>query len=225
MQIFVPFLDIKECAKVLDYKRLGKQRVEAITLIRIISGYQILGWIYTVSYPTDENDWPNWCKRICQMYKDDKVNLLMTNHHENNINYYLYTIEKYNAMSDSEKKQYKCVSKKNMAWWTHVATLSWVGNLDALKYYYNIILQEWIDRGYKNTMKPFEIKNRIILPNWWFDERIHKSHRSKLYQKDSEHYKQFAIDYTPETMDYVWPRNQFTADQLKAQKQVKIFDL
>lgn len=29
MQTFLPYKDFKECAKVLDYKRLGKQRVEA----------------------------------------------------------------------------------------------------------------------------------------------------------------------------------------------------
>jgi len=37
MQTFIPFDDIDKCAKVLDYKRLGKQRVEAFQILQAIT--------------------------------------------------------------------------------------------------------------------------------------------------------------------------------------------
>lgn len=48
MQTFLPYQNFVECAKVLDYKRLGKQRVEA---------KQILDIIYFL--PPKENRWKN----------------------------------------------------------------------------------------------------------------------------------------------------------------------
>jgi hypothetical protein len=38
MQTFLPYADFRKSFKVLDYKRLGKQRAEAITLINVING-------------------------------------------------------------------------------------------------------------------------------------------------------------------------------------------
>lgn len=38
MQTFLPYKDFRECAKILDYRRLGKQRVEAKQILEIISG-------------------------------------------------------------------------------------------------------------------------------------------------------------------------------------------
>jgi hypothetical protein len=34
MQTFVPYTDIRECAESLDYRRLGKQRVEVLQILR-----------------------------------------------------------------------------------------------------------------------------------------------------------------------------------------------
>jgi hypothetical protein len=36
MQTFLPYTDIEKSAEVLDYKRLGKQRVEAIQIVRTL---------------------------------------------------------------------------------------------------------------------------------------------------------------------------------------------
>jgi hypothetical protein len=38
MQTFLPFRDFKQCAKVLDNKRLGKQRVECLQLLNKLLG-------------------------------------------------------------------------------------------------------------------------------------------------------------------------------------------
>ena len=222
MQIFIPFPDVQQSAKILDYRRLGKQRSEALTLIRIITGYHVLALLYQVVPPATENEWPAWCKQLCQKYREDKAQLLLTQNHQNIIQYYVCNVDIYKLCTEEQKKLYKLVDKK-MPWWTHVATLSWVGNLEALKYYYNTILQEWINRGYNNTMQAFPINGPIVLPAWFGDHRIHQSHRSKLYQKDPEYYSIFKEDFTPATADYVWPRNQFTMEQLK--NRVRTFDI
>lgn len=38
MQTFLPYTDAIKCAEVLDSKRLGKQRVEAIQILQILTG-------------------------------------------------------------------------------------------------------------------------------------------------------------------------------------------
>ena len=43
MQTFLPYPNFEQSAKALDYKRLGKQRVETLQLIRAISGLT-KGW-------------------------------------------------------------------------------------------------------------------------------------------------------------------------------------
>lgn len=45
MQTFLPYPDFRECARVLDYRRLGKQRVEAWQILKTIGlGESAKGW-------------------------------------------------------------------------------------------------------------------------------------------------------------------------------------
>ncbi|MGI8906797.1 MAG: MSMEG_6728 family protein [Candidatus Sumerlaeaceae bacterium] len=45
MQTFLPYPDFRECVRVLDHRRLGKQRVEAYQILRILLGLQSgTGW-------------------------------------------------------------------------------------------------------------------------------------------------------------------------------------
>ena len=47
MQTFLPYPSFAESAKCLDYKRLGKQRVEAMQIWNIVSDIQLTkGWIH-----------------------------------------------------------------------------------------------------------------------------------------------------------------------------------
>lgn len=43
MQTFLPYPDFRETAKVLDYRRLGKQRVETFQILRALRG-ETIGW-------------------------------------------------------------------------------------------------------------------------------------------------------------------------------------
>lgn len=98
--------------------------------------------------------------------------------------------------------------EKKQAWINHPAVKMWLGYENALKYYYNIICQEWIDRGYQQNMRLFYFHDMeyIELPYWLGDERFHSSHRASLLAKDYRWYSQFEWEEEPK-IEYVWPTN------------------
>jgi hypothetical protein len=92
---------------------------------------------------------------------------------------------------------------QSKGWRNHPALKMWIGYSNGLKHYYNVILQEWIDRGYKNTMQFEVIEGTIILPSWFDNEDFHRAHRSNLLRKDWDHYSKFFVEET--TLPYIWP--------------------
>lgn len=135
IQTFLPYADYQKTAEVLDYKRLGKQRVEVLQIARCIaSGRTTGGWV------------------------------------------------------------------------NHPAVRMWRGHLENLVEYGLVICRTWKARGYKDTCeeKLLEIAEpNLIVPEWMGDERVHKSHRSKLLSKLPEHYREHFDD--PEDLEYFWP--------------------
>ena len=119
MQTFLPYKDFKQSFRVLDWRRLGKQRVEA---------YQVL-------------------------------NILLNR-------------------TDSP----------NGGWRNHPITRMWDGYEPALQQYFNLCVEEWIDRGYNNNMLMEDITEPIIYPHWLGNKSFHSSHRANLLRKDYEFY-------------------------------------
>jgi len=91
-------------------------------------------------------------------------------------------------------------------WRTHPATIMWEKNLDSLKLYANTIIEEWIFRGYKNTMEFYALPplNEIEHPWWLGCEAFHASHRSNLLRKKFEFYSKFGWT-EPDNLPYIWP--------------------
>lgn len=91
----------------------------------------------------------------------------------------------------------------NGGWPNHPASRMWIGYHEALKAYYNVILKEWIDRGYNNTMDFIPV-SKIMMP-WWFGrEEFHSAHRATLLTKDPAYYSQFGWTEKP-VYGYWWP--------------------
>jgi len=132
MQTFLPYSDLKKSIQVLDYRRLGKQRVETFQVLNIL-------------------------------------------------------------LERTETK----------GWRNHPVTKMWTGYESALQLYQNYTIQEWIDRGYKNTMQFENLITEVKMPKWLGDERLHRSHRSNLLRKDYEYYSQFFDE--PNDLEYYWP--------------------
>ena len=132
MQTFLPYKDFKKTAKVLDYRRLGKQRVEAMQIVQSI--------------------------------------------------------------------------ENNTGWRHHPIVKMWTPYIDALKLYHNIIIIEWLDRGYNNNMSFYDISNNIHYPRWLGYEPFHESHRANLLRKDYEFYSRYNWHENPE-LPYIWLRD------------------
>jgi hypothetical protein len=129
MQTFLPYSDFVNISKVLDYKRLGKQRVEARQILNTI---------------LNGGGWSN-----------------------------------------------------------HPAIKMWRGYENALILYSNIMIKEWILRGYRNTMEIINTGS-VEFPSWLGDEDLHASHRSNLLRKDSVWYSKFGWSESPD-LSYIWP--------------------
>ena len=131
MQTFLPHESFEKSAQVLDWRRLGKQRVEGMQIINAITG---------------------------KKRKDGKP--------------------------------YK-------GWINHPCSVMWKDYVPALKHYTNVIIQEWITRGYNNNMEFYDT-GKIIMPDWIGNEKFHSSHRANLLRKDFDYYSQFGWTENPE---------------------------
>lgn len=132
MMTFVTSSSLVECAKALDYKRLGKQRVEAYQILRTLKGH-------------------------------------------------------------------------SHGWKKHPAVKMWRGHEDALALYMNAMIDEWVARGYKNTMKIEDVRGSPEFP-WWFTWKpLHDSHKASLKRKAPSEYTHFDVDDVFIKHGYIWP--------------------
>jgi hypothetical protein len=131
MQTFLPYPDFRSSARALDDRRLGKQRSEALTILRVLDG-KVKGWRH------------------------------------------------------------------------HPAVLMWKGYERALKLYMNACIDEWVRRGFRNSMRKAGVRGRVEYPPWFGDPKFHACHRSNLLRKDPVYYGRHGWKEPPD-MPYCWP--------------------
>lgn len=112
-------------------------------------------------------------------------------------------------------------------WVNHPAVKMWRGSEYYLYYYACNMVDEWVKRGYKSTLKDklfktilaadkkgiVKLGDGINEPSWWNDEETMKkvisSHRRALLVKNYEWYHNLEwaedTEFYPETYEYVWP--------------------
>lgn len=95
-------------------------------------------------------------------------------------------------------------------WQNHPAVNMWRGYTNSLLIYGMTICDEWISRGYKDTVrnKLAALYDRSVSssePPWLGNEQFHVSHQSNLIRKSPEQYKKQWPDVTPD-LEYVWPK-------------------
>ena len=132
MQTFLPYRDFRKTFSILDYRRLGKQRVEARQVLNILR---------------------------------DKTS--------------------------------------TKGWRNHPITRMWDGYEPALQLYFNLCVEEWINRGYNNNMLLEDITEPIIYPHWLGNKSFHSSHRANLLRKDYEFYSIYKWKEDSEN-PYTW---------------------
>lgn len=177
MQTFLPYSDFRKSAESLDKKRCWKQVVEAKQIIDVLE----------------------------QLSKNEPNNFI----------------------GDSLKR-------KRIAWENHPAVKMWIGYNDLLKHYYNVFLDYCINQHKINTklfyieckysngeyndadgeylVNGFEIYGDLFklsdkeTPFWLGNEDFHRSHRSRLIEKDREFYlPKFPEDEGYNDGKYWWP--------------------
>lgn len=93
-------------------------------------------------------------------------------------------------------------------WKNHPAVKMWAGHEFILFRYVVDICDEWISRGYKDTIKEkiskFNINSNTSIPSWLFNSNFTASHRSNLLRKFPEWYNKFGWN-EPNNLPYVWP--------------------
>jgi hypothetical protein len=98
----------------------------------------------------------------------------------------------------------RALEGKSKGWTNHPATKMWRGYERALRNYLRAMIEEWISRGYKNTMEIPPHDPDAPMPPWLGDPALHASHRANLRRKDPKHY---AYIEDP-AMPYYWPTEQ-----------------
>ena len=88
-------------------------------------------------------------------------------------------------------------------WLNHPCTVMWKNHVTALKLYMNISIEEWVGRGFKNTMELEQINEEVVLPPFIGNERFHSSHRANLLKKEPNFYSKYKWTENPQD-PYVW---------------------
>ena len=112
-------------------------------------------------------------------------------------------VETYQIISAITKRP-KLDGTPYKGWLNHPCTVMWRNHVSALKYYMNCAIEEWINRGFKNTMQ-IEIfdDKAVVLPSFIGNEKFHSSHRANLLKKEPEYYTKYGWSENPQD-PYVW---------------------
>jgi hypothetical protein len=99
---------------------------------------------------------------------------------------------------------YRVVTGVKDGWRNHPACQMWMGYADALAVYFNAMVDEWVARGYKNTMKKLDVSDTVVFPAWFGWEPLVASHMASLNRKAPEYYH-FDVSDEFASTGYLWP--------------------
>mgnify|MGYP000889179463 FL=1 len=93
-------------------------------------------------------------------------------------------------------------------WLNHPACRMWRKNIDCLKHYFNVMLEESIKRGIKvkkYKKLPVNIES-LRYPIWLGFPKLHSTHRGRLLDKKPDYYNKFGwLEIPiPESSGYYW---------------------
>lgn len=94
-------------------------------------------------------------------------------------------------------------------WDNHPAVKMWQGYDGLLKQYAYAMFQQFYyrfgnDHQSWTWISALDLAPTVYKPWWLGDERLHRSHRSRLWQKFPSYYKQFEADGRLD-LPYFWP--------------------
>ncbi len=93
---------------------------------------------------------------------------------------------------------------KSTGWVNHPAVRMWRGHEAALMIYHDLCIEEWVKRGFKNTMPKYGLVDVGVRPLWFGREDVFLSHQSNLLRKDQYFYMKYGWQ-VPHDLPYIWP--------------------
>jgi hypothetical protein len=94
---------------------------------------------------------------------------------------------------------------KSSGWANHPAVRMWRGHGALLGLYHDQMIDEWIQRGYRNNMlKRYGSYKVYPAAPPWFTRELVRSHQSNLIRKNPAHYAPYWPDVQPD-LPYIWP--------------------
>jgi hypothetical protein len=200
---FILGIPLEEFVPQLDTRRLGKQRVEAYQILNLLFDAKAINQLFEYNLnPLDSTDF----KCIFSKYKKESRSIWCYHYHDG--------VRKY-SFSSKLKRTTHVTRKVGGGFSSHPMVLMWLGYERGLKRYINLCIQEWLKRGYTNTMLVYPLKDEPSYPHWIYSESLHKSHRSALLRKElvrkepkwywgKEHLTQGVVDTPWYHAGYLW---------------------
>jgi hypothetical protein len=97
------------------------------------------------------------------------------------------------------KQIIQALSGVRKGWARHPVTLMWEGHEGYLYVYAIIMTEEWISRGYEDSLLPWfyfygscVADDRFSPPSFIGDEEFHASHRKRLLSKNPNYYSKLG---------------------------------
>jgi len=168
--------DFTKSAELLDSRRLGKQRVEAYQILNLIHNINILSFESGIQ---QKSDFQTFVKQLKKWYVSQPFVYILSNKHEPKSDLIKSYDKKPQMSSNSNQRVLK------MGFCNHPVVEMWYGYEEALMEYIDAHIYEWIKRGYKNTMKIYNVKASKH-PTWCNLNEFHENHRGALLKKELE---------------------------------------
>ena len=107
------------------------------------------------------------------------------------------------------------IENKTDGWKNHPVSKMWKDHVIGLKYYFNCCVDEWVNRGYKNTMIKYDLSDYLLpdgsydelklLPWFYYNKQIQESFKASLYRKEPDFYKDIISHDSPYVFHgYIW---------------------
>lgn len=206
---------IRQSASMLDTPRLGKQRVEAMQILNNLFAIRAISSFFNIPIPFIDSDDTlsqhiNTCRKLYTQFSQDYDIQMSIDEYGNIINLYNNCLISGNIGYDASgtkhtfdsvpisipSKPYHTIKKLGYA--NHTCTYMWWGYENALKYYINVHIDEWVARGYKNTMHIYKLKHNFIVPSWCKNDNVINMFACALL------YKERVRDETPHYSNIDW---------------------
>ena len=189
--------DFTRSAQHLDRQRLGKQRVEAMQILRLIEDLYRLRRLLDVG---DPDSYPNLQAYILALVR-----------HYRSLGF-IWSVHGRLLLRYPSTHSGPMVGRPiKLGFVYHPAVRMWYHHPEALKLYINAHIDEWVRRGYTNNMTRYCVDPNVDRPSWTTDPVFHLNHRGSLITKERVRneplwYQQMpAFVSAPVFIDYIWP--------------------